>query len=273
MPTGSAYASWRISRSGSGYKLLPQVRQRQRKTRSDRPVHRHLEVVQQLRQVLELVLPSGSRRGLPRLAVPGQTGQQRADRQHGSRWRTTSGRGAVGDADLVAPERRPGPGRGRPAVRGSAPGLLRQLRLRHLRHHGLPGLRRDGQRDRRRERGRRGHRARDRHLRRQARLTQFTSSNGGQITTGDYRYQIAQTDPYDGVIKSQTWSKTITASRLGSAVRVGTAKRVQITKRDGDGAWGGRVTTDQDHRQQEDGHGQRHHLQGQVRHARRTTSP
>ena len=32
--------------------------------------------------------------------------------------------------------------------------------------------------------------------------TQFTSSNGGQITTGDYSYQIAQQDPYDGLITS-----------------------------------------------------------------------
>ena len=73
--------------------------------------------------------------------------------------------------------------------------------------------------------------------------TQFTSSNGGQITTGDYSYQIAQKDPYDGLIKSQAWSKTISASRLGKAFGVGTAKRVQITKRDGYGKWGGRVTT------------------------------
>ena len=49
--------------------------------------------------------------------------------------------------------------------------------------------------------------------------TQFTSSNGGQITTGDYSYQIAQKDPYDGLIKSQTWSKTISASRLGKRLR------------------------------------------------------
>src|SRR5699024_7071943 len=40
-----------------------------------------------------------------------------------------------------------------------------------------------------------------------------------------------------------SWSKTISASRLGKAFGVGTAKRVQVTKRDGYGRWGGRVTT------------------------------
>jgi SpoIID/LytB domain protein len=74
-------------------------------------------------------------------------------------------------------------------------------------------------------------------------FTQFSSSNGGQITTGDYSYQIAQQDPYDGLIKNQTWSKTISASKLGKAFGVGTAKRVQITKRDGYGRWGGRVAS------------------------------
>lgn len=71
--------------------------------------------------------------------------------------------------------------------------------------------------------------------------TQFTSSNGGQITQGDYSYQIPQRDPYDGVIKDQTWSRKISAAKLGRAFGVGTAKKVQVTKRDGLGRWGGRV--------------------------------
>lgn len=76
-----------------------------------------------------------------------------------------------------------------------------------------------------------------------AAFTQFSSANGGQITTGDYPYQIAQKDPYDGLVKDQTWSKKISASKLGKAFGVGTARKVQITKRDGYGRWGGRVAS------------------------------
>lgn len=74
-------------------------------------------------------------------------------------------------------------------------------------------------------------------------FTQFTSSNGGQITTGTFSYQIAQRDPYDGLVKSQAWSRTLSAARVGRAFGVGTARRIQITARDGYGQWGGRVTT------------------------------
>jgi stage II sporulation protein D len=54
----------------------------------------------------------------------------------------------------------------------------------------------------------------------------------------------AQRDPYDGVIKSQAWTRTLRASSIGRAwPSVGTVKQLQITSRDGAGAWGGRVTT------------------------------
>ena len=51
-------------------------------------------------------------------------------------------------------------------------------------------------------------------------------------------------DPYDGVIKSQAWTRTLSASSISRAwPSVGTVKRLQITSRDGAGAWGGRVKT------------------------------
>ena len=75
-------------------------------------------------------------------------------------------------------------------------------------------------------------------------LTQFASSNGGHSARGDYRYLVAQRDPYDGVIKSQAWTRTLSASSISRAwPSVGTVKRLQITSRDGAGAWGGRVKT------------------------------
>lgn len=75
-------------------------------------------------------------------------------------------------------------------------------------------------------------------------LTQFGSSNGGHSAQGDYAYLTPRADPYDGVIRSQAWTKTIKASSIAAAwPSVGTVQRLQITQRDGDGGWGGRVTS------------------------------
>jgi stage II sporulation protein D len=73
-------------------------------------------------------------------------------------------------------------------------------------------------------------------------LTQYASSNGGHSAQGDYPYLAARPDPYDGVIKSQSWTRTITASSISRAwPSVGTVRQLKITSRDGAGAWGGRV--------------------------------
>jgi SpoIID/LytB domain protein len=73
-------------------------------------------------------------------------------------------------------------------------------------------------------------------------LTQFASSNGGYSARGDYPYLPAHRDPYDAVIKSQTWTRTISASSISRAwPSVGTVKQLHITSRDGAGRRGGRV--------------------------------
>jgi stage II sporulation protein D len=73
-------------------------------------------------------------------------------------------------------------------------------------------------------------------------LTQYSSSNGGHSAKGDYAYLAARPDPYDAVIKSQAWTRTLTASSIRRAwPSVGRVKQLQITSRDGAGAWGGRV--------------------------------
>jgi stage II sporulation protein D len=73
-------------------------------------------------------------------------------------------------------------------------------------------------------------------------LTQFAPSNGGHTAQGDHPYLAAHPDPYDGVIKSQAWTRTLSASSISRAwPSVGTVKQLQITSRDGAGAWGGRV--------------------------------
>jgi SpoIID/LytB domain protein len=75
-------------------------------------------------------------------------------------------------------------------------------------------------------------------------LTMFSSSNGGWSASGgaDYPYLKAQKDPYDGVKRDQSWSVTLSSSRIQKAyTSVGTLKSVQVTGRDGDGTYGGRV--------------------------------
>jgi stage II sporulation protein D len=73
-------------------------------------------------------------------------------------------------------------------------------------------------------------------------LTQYASSNGGHSARGDYPYLAARRDPYDGVIKSQAWTRTLSASSISRAwPSVGTVRQLQIVSRDGAGAWGGRV--------------------------------
>ncbi len=77
-------------------------------------------------------------------------------------------------------------------------------------------------------------------------LTMFSSSNGGWSASGgaDYPYLTAKKDPYDGVKRDQTWSVTLSSSRIQKAYSsVGTLKSVQISARDGDGTYGGRVET------------------------------
>ncbi len=73
-------------------------------------------------------------------------------------------------------------------------------------------------------------------------LTQFASSNGGHSAQGGYPYLSAHADRYDGVIISQKWNRTITTASIKRAwPSVGTVRKLKITKRDGAGAWGGRV--------------------------------
>lgn len=78
----------------------------------------------------------------------------------------------------------------------------------------------------------------------QVALTQFASSNGGAMSSGGYSYLREKDDPYDGVVRSQAWSRTITAKAVARAYpSVGTVKQLKITERDGSGRYGGRVVS------------------------------
>lgn len=75
-------------------------------------------------------------------------------------------------------------------------------------------------------------------------LTQFASSNGGATARGDHPYLTAQADPYDGVITSNRWSRTVSVDTLERLwPTAGTVRQLRVTGRDGSGRWGGRVTS------------------------------
>jgi stage II sporulation protein D len=75
-------------------------------------------------------------------------------------------------------------------------------------------------------------------------FTQFGSSSGGWLAAGSVPYLVAKADRYDGFSGNpvHTWNTTITRAAIQRAwPRLGTLKRVLVTRRDGHGAWHGRV--------------------------------
>jgi stage II sporulation protein D len=81
-----------------------------------------------------------------------------------------------------------------------------------------------------------------------AAFAQFSSSSGGWTVSGGQPYLIAQKDPYDGVPNvswsPHSWRTTVSAASIRSVyTSVGTLRSIVITGRDGNGAWGGRVTS------------------------------
>jgi len=75
-------------------------------------------------------------------------------------------------------------------------------------------------------------------------LTQFASSNGGHSAQGDHPYLRPKPDPYDGVVRSQAWTRRLTAAHVQRTwPSVGTLRALQVTARDGAGSWGGRVNS------------------------------
>ncbi|HET7310026.1 MAG TPA: SpoIID/LytB domain-containing protein [Mycobacteriales bacterium] len=79
-------------------------------------------------------------------------------------------------------------------------------------------------------------------------FAQFSSSSGGWTVAGGQPYLIAQQDPYDGVPdvswSPHSWRTTLAASSLRSVYSsIGAVTSIVITGRDGNGQWGGRVTS------------------------------
>ena len=78
-------------------------------------------------------------------------------------------------------------------------------------------------------------------------FAQFSASDGGWTVAGSQPYLTAHPDPWDGVDPANTghtWSATLSAAALQKAFpSVGTLTALEVTGRDGNGDWGGRVTT------------------------------
>ncbi len=77
-------------------------------------------------------------------------------------------------------------------------------------------------------------------------LTQFSSSTGGYSSAGSATYLKAVKDPWDGWSgnANHAWTKTVKASTIQAKYpKIGTLKSLQVTKRNGYGDLGGRVTS------------------------------
>ena len=77
-------------------------------------------------------------------------------------------------------------------------------------------------------------------------FTQFGSSSGGWTAAGSVPYLPAQEDPYDGWAGNpvHTWSVKVGDGVLERTwPAVGDLRRIAVTKRDGNGDWGGRISS------------------------------
>ena len=77
-------------------------------------------------------------------------------------------------------------------------------------------------------------------------FAEFSSSNGGWSTKGDFPYLRPAQDDWDGVLKPSVhaWKAVLRAADLEKRFpAVGRLQRVRVTARDGNGPWGGRVRT------------------------------
>ncbi|SFB34883.1 SpoIID/LytB domain protein [Nocardioides alpinus] len=76
-------------------------------------------------------------------------------------------------------------------------------------------------------------------------FTQFSASNGGFSSAGSMPYLVAQADPYDGLANPSysTWTTTIDDTQVEKQwPAIGDLVSIEVTARDGNGDWGGRVT-------------------------------
>ncbi len=77
-------------------------------------------------------------------------------------------------------------------------------------------------------------------------FTQFSSSNGGEVSAGNKPYLVAKADPYDtaAIDPNVNWTSSLSAASLQTAYpTIGTIQGLQVISRDGNGDFGGRITS------------------------------
>ncbi|WP_324650858.1 SpoIID/LytB domain-containing protein [Georgenia sp. H159] len=81
----------------------------------------------------------------------------------------------------------------------------------------------------------------------QVAFTQFSATNGGYSVRGSKPYLVAKPDPYSGTASGDTrsrWTGTLPVSRVQQhCPDGGTLRTLVVTGRDGNGEWGGRITS------------------------------
>ena len=74
-------------------------------------------------------------------------------------------------------------------------------------------------------------------------FAEFSSSNGGWSTTGNFPYLAAKSDPWDRLESPHhSWTGQVSVAQIEARYpSVGTLTRLRVVTRDGNGEWGGRV--------------------------------
>jgi peptidoglycan hydrolase-like amidase len=75
-------------------------------------------------------------------------------------------------------------------------------------------------------------------------FAQYAASNGGATVSGGTPYLVGRTDPYDGAASGDPYlneSKGVRAASIASSYGLKSVTSIEVTRRDGNGPWGGRV--------------------------------
>ncbi|HEY3736375.1 MAG TPA: SpoIID/LytB domain-containing protein [Jatrophihabitans sp.] len=79
-----------------------------------------------------------------------------------------------------------------------------------------------------------------------AAFTQYSASNGGWTVDGGQPYLVSKQDPYDNAASGDpylNWTRTVAAKTVASSFGMKSVTSIEITGRDGNGDFGGRVTS------------------------------
>lgn len=77
-------------------------------------------------------------------------------------------------------------------------------------------------------------------------FAQYSASNGGATVDGGTPYLVGRSDPYDTSASGDPYlseSQKVRAAALASSYGLKSVNSIQVTKRDGNGPWGGRVVS------------------------------